>query len=188
MSEEMDPPPVVPKKSIKELTADVGILVRWAQEQQAGFIPETVKRVTALEEARMDVEIEEAKKVLVDLLKHVKGYTNLILALGYGGILTIWSNSAEIMLPAAFAGCGAAVILSLLIFICSEIAQTRLIVKSMRNPIAEIPEKSKLASARADKISNATYWPILILGFGGGFTMFLCYVGALIREAVKAWG
>lgn len=193
-----DPPNTVDQKPAAEGTGAAAPLPVPTPEQLAALwdwaqgayrnIPDLNERLVKLEKDRQDRQSAETENFLFELLKHIKTYTNLLLVLGYGGILAIWTESQAIMQPPAFIGAGAAVILSLLLFIIGEVVQTRMLSEALRSPDDSRTSELNKAKKRADTIAGKLYWPVLGLGFGGGAVIFLCYAGNLIATAAKAWG
>jgi hypothetical protein len=119
-----------------------------------------------------------------EAVQRVHSYTSLILGLGYGGILAIWSQSAEVraLHPQSFILAGGLVLLSLLLFLATEVYSSWLMMKAIGGKQLT-PENLKArdeAQDAAGAMGRFMFVPTVVTGFGGGLGMLACHVLSLI--------
>ncbi len=168
------------RSEIQQLRAEATQVVR----EHGNAINSLLDRCDALEARLGGADWEKQVSVWREALQRVHNYTTLILGLGYGGILAIWSQSDEVrvLYPAEFIASGGLVLLSLLLFLSSEVYASWLIMKATGGK--QISEETMRAQEKAEdegRCVGTWLFPLTVVtGFGGGLGMLSCYILAVV--------
>ena len=114
------------------------------------------------------------------IIQRQLNYTQIIMVLGYGGFLTLWSMTYERVPTAIFGICGALLVLSLLAFILSELwmawGYVRLAARAKAMSQREVDQAADAHSKATAANGPTVFLVAAIPGVFGGAVLLATYL------------
>lgn len=171
--------------------------------------PQTTRKISELQkmvgqlvekerQRTLKEQIERRREATINLVSasydKAAAYSNLVLAVGYAGFFTVWSNMNEFMSPVQSLVAAASVSVSLTLFVVWEIGQMLSNTRSMHLLRGALDAENKDFEARIDAAQlNADkahvrvmrfYYPVFVAtvltGLVGPFVLLQVFFGQLL--------
>jgi hypothetical protein len=157
-----------------------------------------VNHLTAAEmQAQQRVQINAIKEIVTHTYSRAAAYTNLILVAGYVAFFTVWTTMKPDLNKALALSSGLLVLISVLLFVFSEIykmytgtlyfakLQKELAQKPSPTLVQDIEAAEQEFNARALRVWRIVFIPTVLLGCSGGILLAVAFGYGLIAELIR---